>query len=182
MNEAAILASVNSITNRGLSSITSELKTALVEISCRTLSIKKTATGNTVSGQNYIDKPADMAATAIFCLKANDIQLDPIPWADFRNNVKGYCLYNNRIYIYPTPSGEAYILDYAGKHPDSTATIYLDDIYEQAVIRRVCSLVYANIPELQKEFKTQLGLYEREMSLYSGYNSTPPICRPYKGI
>lgn len=178
-----ILTRVNQITNRGLSSIDTELSEVLIEISRRTLCLKETDTDNTVAAQNYIDKPADMVNDEIFGLVVDEVVYKPISWPDFLNGVGyGYCVFGDKIYFTPTHSdAKAYTLYYPRVHPVEVTTIYIPGVYKEAVIHLTCAKIYHQY-NLYDDEKVELDLYEREISNLSGHSRTPPVCKPYKGL
>ena len=183
MDSATLLTRVNQITIRSLSSIDTELSEVLLELSRRTLCLKTSETGTTVASQNYIDKPSDMVNDEIFGLVIDEVVYSPISWADFLNEVAyGYCVFGDKIYITPTHTdAKAYTLYYPKEHPAAVTTIYIPDVYKEAVIHGTCAKVYHQY-NLYDDEKVELDLYEREIANLSGHSRTPPVCKPYKGL
>ena len=181
MDKATILATVNSRTHRSETSIDAFLLKALREIARRTLILKTSTTGSTVSGQKYIAKPSDMVGDVAFNLVIDDSQVFPISWDAFLRDEDGYCVYGDNIYIYPTPTGKTYTLYYPKEHPTDLSTILIPDDYEMAVEHYVASKIYEKY-ELSDKMGEQLTLFENEIAKLSTHKRMPPVCFPHKGV
>jgi hypothetical protein len=175
MTSAEILAKVNQITGRCETSIDAELLEALIEISQRAASLRETATGQTIAGQGYIDKPAD--ALLINHVVIADVRYDPIDFETYLNgNVKGVSEWNDKIYIRPTPSSIAsYTIYYRKRHPASVATILLGDEFIPAVKALVAEKVYDKYEIYAGRDKQEI-IYERELAKIIQINPQTFVC------
>jgi hypothetical protein len=182
MTKAEILAAVNATTRRELTDIDTYLIHVLVEISRRTLSLKEELEGTTTADQNYITAPDDLAGSAIDGLIIDGYEYDPAPLRDVLNGRnRSYCLYNSKIYVYPTPDGESYTLRYAKLHPSSADTILFPEIYREVIEHGVKAKVYEQY-EIMDKLADQISLYEAKLAKLIGDNATPPVCRPHRGV
>jgi len=184
MTKAEILASVNATTRRELTDIDTYLIAVLTDISRRTLSLKQELTADSTADQNYITAPSDLAAQAIDSLIVDDLEYDAAPLSDVVGTVCRsyvYCLYNGKIYVYPTLAGEEYTLRYSRLHPASADSILFPETYREVIEHGVKARVYEAY-EITDKMVDQMTLYEAKLARFIGDNALPPVCRPYKGV
>ena len=181
--KATVLIRANKICKRAETDIDDILLESMLEISICTGSVADLATGNTVADTAYVSAPTDLAGKLIHSLYINDDKpLDEITWSQYlRNNMAGYCLYKDRIYLRPTPSSssDVYYCEYS-KIDDDVDSIGLDAVFQEPLIRLTAAKLYEKY-EMYDKIDYQMTLYERALiRCGAGKEPTAPVCQ-YNG-
>lgn len=160
-----ILARVNQITGRELTTVNEQLLEACNDIALRTGSLKASASGTIAANTNSATAPTDMLAdTAVEAFYLDDEILSAISYDEYlEGRIRGYCIYNGTIYVKPS-SNEArtYTLNYLKKHAAIGANLEFPDTFKPAILRLTTALVYEDY-EMNERAMYQRQLYEAEM-------------------
>lgn len=162
---ADILARVNQITERDLTSIDEQLLEACNEIALRTGALKGAQSGVILANSNSDTAPTDILSdTAVEAFYLDDEILTAISFEEFKSGkIGGYCIYNGIIYVNNTSDrSRDYTLYYYKRHGVLGTNLEFNDIYKQAIVRLTTAIVYDDY-ELNDRANYHRALYEQEL-------------------
>jgi len=175
--KATILTRVNKICKRSETDIDDILLESLEEISLRKGVLTSLATGVCVADTAYVSAPSDLAGKQIHSFYINtDKPKRQITYSQIlNNNIPGYCLYNDKIYLRPTPDGtETYTVDYSAVATDVDSITFPDE-FLSLIVRLTAAKLYEKY-ERYDEVENQIILAEKQYNLLSGYAPVDPVC------
>lgn len=164
MVTADILTEVRRRTQRGTADVTFvELESALTFLTLAIPTLYKECTTPTIAGRAYYDLQSlpkkFKQLTAVNCTGGDsDVVLEKIDsWKDYQSAIidettadydqpSRYVVYNDYIYVYPTPDTADYTLTlFAKVFEDDSDSILLPDVYREPIYELTCFEVYKNL-------------------------------------
>lgn len=150
--------------------IDAKIKESCREISKRTLCLEDSSTGTLSALTNTITIPTDMVPSkaAIKQLYLGSTLLDPLSFDEWRaGQMYGYAYRNGTIYVCPTPdTAKAYTLYYKRYHPNSVASIILNDDFKMSIVYFCCSKVYGDYEQSEDKGIEYEVKFENEVAKY----------------
>jgi hypothetical protein len=145
-----------------------KIKESCREISKRTLCLPASTTGTLAA--STITIPTDMipCRAAIKQLYLGTSLLDPLTFDEWRaGQMTGWAYRDGTIYVCPTPdTAKAYTLYYRKYHPDSVATIILNDDFKMAIVYLSCKKIYDDYEQSEDKGVEYELKFEKELAKY----------------
>jgi hypothetical protein len=147
-----------------------KIKESCREVSKRSLCLPSSTTGTLSASTNTITIPTDMipSRAAIKQLYLSTTLLDPLTFDEWRAGyMTGWAYRDGTIYVCPTPdTAKAYTLYYRKYHPDSVASIILNDDFKMAIVYLSCKKIYDDYEQSEDKGIEYELKFENELAKY----------------